>query len=283
MTYIYLDVLVVINIYVNYFLLKSTARITHTALSQRRCILASVIGTVTALTILLPQLSVLILGAIKLVGALFIIKIAFKKITIKRLFKLTAVFFTMSFIFAGVMILITQLTKVSSIIVNNYTVYFNISLLTLAVSTIIAYTAVCIVTYIFDKNCNLNHSYKVKVRLFGKDYIMDAVCDTGNSLMDSFTGKPIIICNSIDIANLADLRADKTYDSEEYLEHFKNFKGLRLLPYSTIGNQGIIPAFMADNIVIINEKNQAKPVDAYVGLCLNNSSYKAIFNPRLLI
>ena len=189
----------------------------------------------------------------------------------------------MSFIFAGVMMLTTQLTKVSSIIVNNYTVYFNISLLTLAVSTIIAYTAVCIVAYVFDKNCNTHHSYKVKVSLFGKEYIMDAISDSGNSLMDSFTGKHVIICNSLDIAQIADLKPDEKYGSEDYLEHFKKFKGLRLLPYSTIGNQGIIPAFMADNVVIINEKNQAKPVDAYIGLCLNNNSYKAIFNPRLLI
>lgn len=283
MTYIYLDVLIITNIYVNYFLLKSTARITHTALTTKRCIIASIVGIITAFIIFLPEQSMIFVSLLKLAGALFIVRIAFKKVSIKQLIRLTVVFFVVSFIFSGIMMLISQITKVSTIIVNNYSVYFDISLLTLAISTIIAYTAICIVTYIFDKKCNLNYSYKVKVKLFGDEYLFDGVCDTGNSLIDAFTGKPVIICNSSEIASIANLEKDRNYSTEDYLEHFKNFKGLRLLSYSTIGNQGIIPAFQADSIIISNENNVEKPVDAYIGLCLSNNTHKAIFNPRLLI
>ena len=37
---IYLDVLIVLNIYVNYFLLRATAKFTHTPLKTIRCIIS---------------------------------------------------------------------------------------------------------------------------------------------------------------------------------------------------------------------------------------------------
>lgn len=51
---IYLDVLIVLNIYVNYFLLRATAKFTHTPLKTIRCIISSAIGSLFSLTILLP-------------------------------------------------------------------------------------------------------------------------------------------------------------------------------------------------------------------------------------
>ena len=284
MTYIYLDVLIITNIYVNYFLLKGTARISHSALSIKRCIVASILGTICAMTILLPQLSILITLIVKLLGALFIIRIAFSKLTFKRFIKLTLIFFGINFIFAGVMLGICELTKVSVIIVHNYTVYYDISILTLAVSTIIAYIVVCVVSYILDKKCNANHSYKVIIELLGQRFSLNGICDTGNSLIDTFTGKPVIVCNSIELCNFANIEENFSYSAADYLEALKDFKGVRLLPYSTIGNDGIIPAFLAEKIFIENEKKQIKPVDAYIGLCIKQKSeFEAIFNPRLLI
>ena len=182
------------------------------------------------------------------------------------------------------MLVVSEITNASAIIVHNYSVYFNISVLTLAISTIIAYIIICIITLILDKKFNINHSYKINLKLFGKMYLLNAICDSGNSLIDTFSGKPVIICNSKEIAEIANIDDNKKYSAEEYLDVMKNFKGLRLLPYATIGNKGIIPAFLAESIIISNEKNEVKPVDAYIGLCINkSSSYEAIFNPRLLI
>lgn len=284
MTYIYLDVLIITNIYVNYFLLKGTARISHSALSTRRSIVSSVIGTISAFTILLPQLGILINVLAKLLGSLLIIRVAFSKLKLKRFIKLTLIFFGINFIFAGVMLVTCEITRARVIVVHNYSIYFNISILTLAVSTIVAYIIVCIVSNILDKKCNLNHSYKVLIKLSGQKFLLNAICDTGNSLIDNFTGKPVVVCNSKELGRLVNINENVAYSASEYLEELKNLKGVRLLPYSTIGNNGIIPAFLADEVLIINEKNEMKPVDAYIGLCLKQKSeFEAIFNPRLLI
>ncbi len=284
MTYIYLDVLIITNVYVNYFLLKGTARISHTALTVKRCIIASVLGTLSALMILLPELGLALNLLVKLLCSVIIVRIAFKWSTIKRFAKLTFIFLGISFIFAGVMLTVCDLLKISSIIVQNYSVYFDISVLTLAVSTIVSYIMVCIITYILDKKLNASNSYKVIISLFGKSYTIDAIADTGNSLIDTFSGKPVIICKSHELAMVADINLGDNFDVNDYLEKMKKFRGLRLLPYKTIGNNGIIPAFLAESIFISNEKNQMKPVDAYIGLCVEDKSEdKAIFNPRLLI
>ncbi len=284
MTYIYLDVLLITNIYVNYFLLKGTARISHTALTVKRCIAASVFGSVTAMTIFFPVMNFFVIAVIKLLGAMFIIRVAFAKLSLKRFIKLTLIFFGISFIFGGVMVAICEITKASAIIVNNYSLYFDISTFTLAVSTIIAYVVICVICNILDKKCNANHSFKVIVELCGERLSLGGICDTGNSLVDTFTGKPVIICHSEKLFKLANLDENKQYDAEGYLDALKGFKGVRLLPYSTICNSGIIPAFLADGILIENEKGEIKPVDAYIGLSQKqNSEFEAIFNPRLLI
>ncbi len=284
MTYIYLDVFIITNIYVNYFLLKSTARISHTKLTLKRCAFASLIGVIPSLIILLPQCPMSILALIKMASASLVVIIAFLKIKLSQLIKLTAIFFGISFIFSGSMTVIANLTKTSAILVNNYTIYFNISIITLVIATIISYCIVCVIALILDRKMNANHCYTVLVSFKGKEYTFSGIGDTGNTLVDSFSGKPVIICDSIKLADYLNLDISKNYSTSEYMELFIGFKGFRLLPYSTIGNKGIIPAFLADNIVITDENENIKPVDAYIALSSNlNGEENAIFNPRLLI
>lgn len=284
MTEIYLDVLIVTNIYVNYFLLKSTARISHTGMKTKRCILSSTVGVIPALVILLPALPPFLLTLIKLLSAFVIVRIAFSKIAIKQLIRLTMLFFAISFVFSGLMLLASQILKISTIIVNNYTVYFDISLLVLAITTIIAYGAVCLISYILDKKMNADQSFTVSIKLRGNTYELKGTGDTGNTLVDGFTGRPVVICNSRTMAQSLDMDCDHEYTGDDYISMLSGCKGFRLMPFRTVSGDGIIPAFLADSIIITNDRNQSKLVDAYIGLSLNDKEEeKAIFNPRLLI
>ena len=284
MTYIYLDVLIITNVYVNYFLLRATSRISHTALNFRRCALACLVGSFTSLTILLPEMNIFLNFILKFGMSFFIVKIAFSKLKIERYIKLDILFCVISFVFAGFISMVCELFNFSLIVVSNSTIYFNISLLALGLSTAIAYAIVCAVTYILDRKCNINHAFKVKINLFGDDFELDAVADTGNLLVDTFSGKPVIVCNSNKLSEMASLENRKEYSATDYLSKMKNFKGLRFLPYKTIGNSGIIPAFSADMVTVKNENDEEKPVDVLIALSTNSmSEEKAIFNPRILI
>ena len=56
MQVIYVDVLLFFNFCVNYFLLRGTAFLTHTPCRIPRCLLSALLGSFSALVILLPPL-----------------------------------------------------------------------------------------------------------------------------------------------------------------------------------------------------------------------------------
>lgn len=281
---IYLDVLIITNIYVNYFLIKATAKFTHTALKISRCIIGSVVGSILSLLILLPINNRIIILLLKLISALIIVIVTFSKNKFKGILKLTFIFFTINFIFAGLITLLYEITNLKIIVVNNYCVYFDIPIIFFAVSTIVAYFAICLITYIFEKNFSLHHSYKVIIEIFGHKYLFNAICDTGNSLYDSFTGKPVVICNSKQLFDEVGFDINNKNIEQIYKNILNKNKKIRLLPYSTIKGNGLIPIIKPEKISIENEKNECKSVDAFIGITNNcNRQSEAIFNPSLLL
>ena len=148
---IYLDVLIVLNIYVNFFLIKATAKFTHTPLKIFRCILSSVIGSLFSLTILLPSGNFLLSLLIKLAAAVIITAITFGIKERKRFFKLIFYFYIINFVFAGAVSFMYITFKPSFMAVNNSYFYVDFSLMSLVIFTAIAYFAVTGVRYFMDK------------------------------------------------------------------------------------------------------------------------------------
>ena len=62
---IYIDVLLVVNLYINYFLVRGTSLMLRRKVSPRRVILASAVGAVGSLLILVPDLNPILCVLIK--------------------------------------------------------------------------------------------------------------------------------------------------------------------------------------------------------------------------
>lgn len=77
MNTIYIDVLLAVNFYVNYFLILGTSKITHLPLSVRRGILSALAGSLFSLLILLPPLMPILTLAIRCISAVVMVFIAF--------------------------------------------------------------------------------------------------------------------------------------------------------------------------------------------------------------
>ncbi len=272
---IYLDVLIVLNIYVNFFLLKATAKFTHTPLKIPRCIISSVIGSFFSLTILLPSGGFLLSLLIKLAAAFIITAITFGIKDKKRFLRLLFYFYIINFVFAGAIMLMYITFKPTFMAFNNSYFYVDFSLISLVIFTTISYFAVTGVRYFMDKNSDTSKKYRIIIKYQGKVTSIDALSDTGNSLTDSFTGKPVVICPK------NALGFNEEFSLENAEDIYKKY-GFRLIPYFTIGNTGMIPIFKPDEIVI-SEKESGKSycADALVGLTAKET--QAIFNPNLLI
>ncbi len=275
MTTIYLDVLIVLNIYVNFFLLKATARFTHAFLKTSRCIISSVTGSLFSLTILLPVSNFFLTLIIKFFAAAVITAICFGFKDKKIFLKLLTYFYIINFIFAGIVGFLYTTLNPSFMAFNNSYFYVDFSLISLVVFTAVAYFGVTLVRRLMDRGNEAVKKYEVSVKYMDKCARLEAITDTGNSLTDSFTGKPVIICPQ------SVFGFDEDFSQLGSMEIFEKY-GFRMLPYSTIGNTGLIPVFTPDEIIVYEkEQGQHYKIDTLIGLI--NKDTQAIFNPKLLI
>ena len=98
---VYIDVLLIMNIYVNFFLLRTTSALTHSPLSTGRCLAASVYGSLFSLLIIAPEMEVFLSAAIRFSAAVSIVAAAFGISSRRRLLLNTLAFFGSNFILAG--------------------------------------------------------------------------------------------------------------------------------------------------------------------------------------
>ena len=265
---IYIDVLIILNIYVNFFLLRITAGVTHSPLKNSRCAAASAYGSLFSLTILLPCLGTLIPLAIKLAAAVSIVALAFGFHGAKRLMINTAAFFAANFVLAGAVYGVYSLLKPQFIRFNNGCFYIDFSLIVLIVTTAALYAAVYLARLIFGSSAADSGCYSVIVRYRERIVNMEGIADTGNTLVDVFTGSPVIVC-------------DRSRFEDFLSAGGKLPRGFRYLPCRTVSADGVIPVFRPDEVLILNRlSGERKPVDALVGL--GECSGSAVFDPRLL-
>lgn len=277
--YIYVDVLIVTSIYANFFLLKTTARLTHSPLRNGKCVAAAMVGSVFSLVILLPRLGTLLLLAIRLLSAALMIITAFGGKSPAELLRTAAVFFFVCFIFAGIEYGISVLSGGQNMIWHNSVFYVNISLLTLVISTIVSYAAISLFRYYLDEKNSLDVKYIVSVTKGGRSVSFAAVGDTCNNLADVFTGKPVIVCGR---NNLSRLFAAEELAAVLGSDGTNRTEGWRLIPFSTISSGGMLPIFLPECVTVKNEETgKRKAVSAYIGIVDRDMEY-AVFNPKIL-
>lgn len=268
---IYVDVLIVLNLYVNFFLLKTSAKLTHTPLGFVRCITASFIGSLFSLMILAPELNILLNIAVKLFAAILIIMICFGVKNKKRILPNLIIFFAANYILAGAVCAFYSWFRPEAMKFNNSYFYIDFSLIILILSTAGIYFAVCIIRYFTDRLPAENGEYKIIIRYKDRLTAMEGLADSGNLLVDYFSGSPVIICGQNKLTGLSDC-----FGNDAPLP-----KGFRLLPCSTVNKSDTITVFRPDEIIITETSSGLKKnVEALIGI--SPETDKAVFNPKIL-
>ena len=154
----------------------------------------------------------------------------------------------------------------------NGTAYFDIPIIAAALFTAALYGGFRVFRTIIDRRKPLSHAV-VKIRNGAAEVTLDGLADTGNSLRDSFTGKPVLITS---IGKVAEISPPQVTN---YLNGCsEGLEGLRLAPCHTITSEGVVPVFSAE--VLINEK----PADVLVGVTREPlSGADCIFDPNIII
>lgn len=191
-----------------------------------------------------------------------------------------------SFVFSGLMLCVWLFAAPMKMLFINGTVYFGIDTMTIILSTCAAYGVVRIIRYILDKNGKTDGKYTVIIKNNGRECRLSALADSGNGMVDCFSGLPVIVCRR-------DMCADVSPPAIEMIENNSDIsdigtqmiKGVRIMPFSTVGKGGLICMFKAESVVIDDETNEEKyPVNALIGIVIGGrQEYEAIFNPKILV
>ena len=283
---IYLDVLILINLYVTYFQILAVAAFTHRKTVWYRKLSAAGIGAVASLSIFIPQEMVLTLTLLKIFLCALIAFVAFGY-TGFRAYAVSVLFLMLvSFVFSGLMLCVWLFAAPMKMLFINGTVYFGIDTMTIILSTCAAYGVVRIIRYILDKNGKTDGKYTVIIKNNGRVCRLSALADSGNGMVDCFSGLPVIVCRR-------DMCADVSPPAIEMIENNSDIsdigtqmiKGVRIMPFSTVGKGGLICMFKAESVVIDDETNEEKyPVNALIGIVIGGrQEYETIFNPKILV
>lgn len=264
---VYVDILFILNFLITYLLLLTTMKLMKSDEKRWRLLLGAAVGGAYSMIILVPNMHFLLSAVLKVASAAVIILISFKIMTWKRYLKSVLFFFAASIIFVGIMIALWFTSKPNGMIINNSSVYFDIDAKVLILSALAAYIISSVVIKIHNKTAAKNQLYDVTVHNRGLEKTFRAFVDSGNKLREPFSNTPAVIVDGKLMSEM--------FDEEK----------MRVIPYHTIGGDGILNAFKPEWIVVSSGSGKQKIDNVYVALSdekFKNGDFDGVINPDLL-
>ena len=274
---VYADILVILNLIVDYFLLSASAAILRVKLSVFRQLASASVGALSSLYIFAPDLGLFFDLAFRAVICAVMVLCAFGFRGTKRFLRAAGVLFLVTCGFGGIMTALWTIFKPDGMTVVNSVVYFNISPAVLIGASVITYLLFMLLKAIFSKTSELAERCEITVTAEEKSITMDAIVDTGNSIKDYLSGSEVIIADSEFV------RALLGSDSPDTDARLKS--RYRILPLSTVSGGGTLDGFRCDSAVISDGERTVKlekPILAVSKTPLRDD-YQAIVNPEIFI
>lgn len=283
---IYIEQVLIDNFIINLFIILSLKAILRAKIKKINIVLASLLGSVIALILPLFHFNLIINSLIKILLSLVMVIILKRFTKFKEYLLYYLTFLLLTFVFGGACLFILMSFD-KSFKINNYSTYS----LPLGVIVVIIFFIFIIIKNIFKnfysrKKIN-NFVYKVVVENNEeKDEILGFL-DSGNTLVDKLTGKPITIVNFYSLKNvlkqisITDIILNKETKINKY------FNNVHIVETTSIGNNKNKILVLEVQKLEIYLENKVNIIDnAIIGLTLknfiNDLGYNALLNSKLL-
>ena len=255
---IYVDVLLFINLVIDYLLLSVTQTFVHYKPRLLRRILAATVSALFSLYIFLPPQPTVIEILMRLVASSVTVLICFgfdnPRLYLRRFFT----FFAVSFIYAGLMAGIWMLFSPSVMSINNGIVYFDISPLWLIAASLLFYIAIVLIKKLTGKDSEYAKRCDIVLAFNENTARATAMVDSGHSLNVGLSNSVVIV---IDRSVAVVLFGEADTDSMIRLEPPKLSpiaKKYRLIPTNTVSGEGLLPAVRIDRAdILVGEKTKS--------------------------
>ena len=255
---IYVDVVLMENLIMNYIILLATGLILKIKIKHIRLILGSLLGAIYTIVAYTGFLKIYSNFILKIILSLIIVYIAYNPQTVKTLSKELLFFYLTSFVFGGAAFALIYIVKPQDILMKNGLFLGTYPLKTVILAAIVAFIIIITAFKIIKRKMTKKDMiYKIEVKLNGKIIRTKALVDTGNMLKEPITNLPVVV-----------IERSLLYDSipKEILNHLEEIIGgdfekipeeirikyiskLKLIPFSSLGKQngmliGIKPEYL---------------------------------------
>lgn len=277
---VYADVLLIVNLFVNYLLLFCSSKIMKKHTGRLRILLGASIGAVYGFVVFLPELPGLVEFTIRLIASALIVLGAFGFKNISSFLRSFCTFFAVSFSFGGIMLVLWVTIAPIGMVYNNGAVYFDIDLAVLAVSTVVSFAVVSILAHFTARRAPVDSVALVKIVYKSKEVNLTALVDTGNSLCETFSGYPVILGEFDSLEKIIPKAVREFINGEDV----SSSPEMRLVMHKTVSGTGVLPVFKPDYIEVKSVSHNVKTSEVYVGVTKSNlarGEYEVILNPAL--
>lgn len=257
MRIIYLDILIGVNLGIDYLMLFALSRISGVYSTRFKLFLGALIGSLYAVLSLMVKSTIITSLPIKIGVSGLMVLVSFGYKNKSRFLKLLILFLFISFAVAGGVLALGNISGSSFFAGSGYYIN-NISFKAIVIAMLISF----IVTgFIFRNDAkdivNPRKTVKADIYFLNNHAEYTLLVDTGNTLHDIISGKPVIILDKFSASqilpiniSLNRLHTENSADilsniPENYVKHF------RLIPFNAVGkNSGLLLSFKPDKITI---------------------------------
>ncbi|MDD2417484.1 MAG: sigma-E processing peptidase SpoIIGA [Oscillospiraceae bacterium] len=292
MPVIYIDVLLALNLFIDFLLLSLVRRVLRIPSKRLRIVLGSLVGSASSCLLFLPDIPSPLSFLIKMAFACVIVRIAFAWKGALLYIKQIAVFLISSTIFAGLSFAIWFFAAPTGFYVVNGVVYYNVSPVVLTALTVICYFVITIYDKMTHKRLADSQDYRLIIDNGVGTVGLRALYDTGHHATEVFSGSPVAIVRlgAIEkflpksLLSSITQSLDGTNSLKEDALTTALKERFRMIPFKTVSGTGLLPAFRPDKIQLSARENHGDVTGCYVAVCriLGRGEYDAIIGSDMI-
>lgn len=283
---IYIEQVLIDNFIINFFIILTLKAILKAKINKINMVLSSLLGSVVALLLPLFGFNLIINSLVKILLSLVMVIILKKFVKLKEYILYYLTFLLITFLYGGACLFILMYFD-KNFKINNFTTYS----LPLGVIVLIVFFIMIVIKNIFKNFYNRkkinNYVYKIVIENNAEKDELLGFLDSGNTLVDSLTGKPITVVNYSSLKNvLKDISiTDIILNKETKLNKF--FKNVHIIETTSIGNnKNKILIIEVEKLEIYLDNSVNIINNAIIGLTLknfiNDLGYNALLNSKLI-
>ena len=270
---IYIDIVLLENIVMNYIIILATAIISKARISIWRSLIAATIGGIYAILNYLVKLEMIYNLILKFLISIIMIRIAYNSKKYKSFFKQLVMFYLTSFTFGGITFMLLFFINPQNIILKDNTLVGMYPIKVTIIGGIIGFIVISMVAIIIKNRLNQNNIiYDLEILHNGKQVKLKTLMDSGNLLKDPISNMDVIIVEKDSLKEILE---------QEAIEHIESMKNgniiennlnivykyrFKLIPFSSLGNEnGMLVGFKPDYIKIYGEEENIR-TDIIIGI-----------------